>query len=111
MVNKDVSQFSFSDKKNLKLQTDSMLEYIENKKKKIEKKSLSTLSQSINQNNKSIEHVDLRQKVSNSNSINSNSSNMTNKFYKKIIQGQEFELEVHGKNETFGIPESESQKE
>lgn len=57
-----------------------MKEYLESKKKKEDKKG------NINE---------LRQKVSNDLSIDSSSSNQTTKFYKKIIEAQEFELEVH----------------
>jgi len=97
-VSKDISQFSNTDKKNLKLQTDSYMEYIENKKKRNEKKCLSSLSQNSEGSvisNQSMKLVDLKP----TNSMSSNSSHQTTKFYKKIIQGQEFELEVHGKNE------------
>jgi len=60
---------------------------------------LSQNSVDSNYSNVSIQHLDLKPSKS---LVSNNSSHQTTKFYQKIIQGQEFELEVHGRNEKGG---------
>lgn len=66
-----------------------MKEYLESKQKKADKKTQLT--------NLSIQSTELKQQLSKDMSISSQTSNETTKFYKKIIEAEQFELELHAK--------------